>query len=162
MQYIVVIGDVGEKPPMGGGYSPINEDGGVRMVPMSVLPMIPYGGHRTEETRPNCPECRTRGYRIEANKDEIYYNHGLQWHGPFTEAEATDLNTECTCETCGQQFNTTADLMQHGKDEHSGQAVERLERLYQANLPILSEADARKAVLSSCPHCAWHKADPLF
>jgi hypothetical protein len=34
-QYIVVIGDVGEKPPMGGGYSPINEDGGVRMVPMS-------------------------------------------------------------------------------------------------------------------------------
>jgi hypothetical protein len=122
-QYIVVIGDVGEKPPMGSAYSPINEGGGVRMVPMSVLPMIPYGGHRVEQARPKCPECRTRGYRVEANKDEIYYNHGLQWRGPFTEAEAPDLNTGVTCETCGKQFNTTADLVQHEKDEHSGEAV---------------------------------------
>jgi hypothetical protein len=116
----------------------------------AVLPMIPYGGHRVEETRPKCPECRTRGYRVEANKNEIYYNHGL-WHGLFTEAE-DDVNANVTCETCGKQFKTTQDLVQHEKDEHSGEAVEALERLYQANLPILTES-SRKAFLSTCPAC---------
>jgi DNA-directed RNA polymerase subunit M/transcription elongation factor TFIIS len=90
-------------------------------------------------------------YRIEANKDEIYYNHGLQWHGPFTEAE-DDNKANVTCETCGKQFDTTQDLVQHEKDEHSEQAVERLERLYQANLPVMTES-SRKAFLSTCPHC---------
>jgi hypothetical protein len=86
-----------------------------------------------------------------SDSNEIYYNHGLQWHGPFTEAE-DDVNANVTCETCGKQFDTTQDLVQHEKDEHSGEAVEALERLYQANLPILTES-SRKAFLSTCPHC---------
>lgn len=145
-QYILIVGDEKAKSPMGGakqGPGGLGEmqglgESAVRMAPLSVLPMMPggLGTNYLEQEDKHCPECKNKGYRLEAAANEIYYNHGRGWHGPFTEAEDEESPSEVVCPDCGKN------PCECGTDNTDAEGFRRNESLTE-----------RKAMISKCAKC---------